>query len=131
MGPRQYFDPDAFRNVEEDGKIVGFSFAFKAQYYRGFTLSIIRDIRVNIDGEDMPREAIRMTVNGTTFTLDEMTTVIDPDFRWEFGEYATVTVCKEGGLAAGPHHIVAHQSIAPSYMPFTTEADCVADFTIA
>ncbi len=131
MAARQIFDPEGFRNVEENGSIVGFSFGFKAQYYRGFTLSIIRDIAVNIDGEDIPREDIRMTVNGEMFTLDEMTTVIDPDYRWEFGDYATVTVYKDGGLAAGPHHIKAHQSIAPSYMPFTTEADCEADFTIA
>ena len=92
MAGRQIYNPEAFKNVEADGKIIGFSFEFKAQYYRGFTLSIVRDIKVNVDGVDYPREAVRFTVNGETFTLEEMRTVIDSDYRWEFGEYAKVTV---------------------------------------
>lgn len=130
MAGRQIYDPNGFKNVEKEGSIVGFEFQFKAQYYRGFTLSIIRDIQVNIDGEDMKRENIRFTVNGATFTLEEMRTVIDSDYRWEFGDYATVTVLKEGGLAKGTHHIKAMQIIAPSYMPFMTEALCETDFVI-
>ena len=131
MAGRQIFDPCSFRNVEKDGKIIGYSFAFKAQYYRSITLSIVRDIFVAVDGQEAKREDIRFTVNGETFTLNEMRTVIDPEYRWEFGDFATVTVLKEGGLAKGPQHLHAHQSIAPSYMPFTIEKDCDADFVIA
>ena len=116
MAGRQIYNPDGFKNVEENGKITGYQFQFKAQYYRGFTLSIVRDIQVNVDGEDAAREDIRFTVNGETFTLEEM---------------RTVTVQKEGGLAKGAHHIKAMQIIAPSYMPFQTEALCEADFEIA
>lgn len=130
MAGRQIYNPDGFKNVEEAGKVIGYQFQFKAQYYRGFTLSIVRDIKVNVDGEDAKREDIRFTVNGETFTLEEMRTVVDSDYRWEFGEYATVTVLKDGGLNAGPHHIKAVQIIAPSYMPFMTEALCEADFVI-
>lgn len=130
MAGRQIFDPEAFRNVEQDGKIVGYAFAMKAQYYRGITLSIVRNIAVSVDGEQAAREDVRFTVNGETFTLEEMRTVVDSDYRWEFGDYATITVCKEGGLAPGAHHILVHQTIAPSYMPFQLEADCEADFTI-
>ncbi len=130
MAGRQIYNPDSFKNIEKDGKVIGYQFDFKAQYYRGITLSIIRDIKVNVDGEDVPREDIRLTVNGETFTLEEARTVIDPEYRWEFGEYATVSVLKEGGLAAGSHHISALQVIAPSYMPFQIEAVCEADFMI-
>lgn len=130
MAGRPIYNPDAFQNEVVNGEIVGFSFEFKAQYYRGFTLSLIRDIRVNVDGEDMKREDIRFTVNDATFTMEEMRTVVDPDYRWEYGDFAKVTVLKPGGLAKGKHHIVAHQSIAPSYMPFTIEEDCVTDFEI-
>lgn len=130
MAGRQIYNPDGFRNIEKDGKVIGYQFDFKAQYYRGITLSIIRDIKVNVDGEDVPREDIRLTVNGEMFTLDEIRTVIDPEYRWEFGEYATVSVMKEGGLKAGGHHINALQVIAPSYMPFQIEAVCEADFMI-
>ena len=130
MAGRQIFNPDGFKNVQEGDKLTGFQFEFKAQYYRGFTLSIVRDIKVNVDGKDYPREDIRFSVNGETFTLEEMRTTIDSDYRWEFGDYATVTVLTEGGLSAGEHHIKAVQIIAPSYMPFVTEAVCEADFVI-
>lgn len=130
MAARVIYNKDAFKNVECDGRVIGYSFEFKAQYYRGITLSIVRGIEVNVDGVDEAAENIRLTVNGETFTLDEMLTVVDSDYRWEFGEYATVTVLREGGLAAGKHHIKAVQHIAPSYMPFPVEAVCEADFEI-
>lgn len=130
MAARQIYNPDGFKNIEENGKIIGYQFQFKAQYYRGITLSIVRDIKVNVDGADAAREDIRFTVNGETFTLEEMRTVIDSDYRWEFGDYATVSVMKEGGLAKGSHHINALQVIDPSYMPFQIEAVCETDFVI-
>lgn len=130
MAGRQIYNPKGFKNIEDAGKVTGYRFQFKAQYYRGFTLSIVRDIKVNVDGEDVAREDIRFTVNDATFTLEEMRTVIDSDYRWEFGDYATVSVIKEGGLAKGTHHIKAVQVIAPSYMPFMTEAVCETDFVI-
>lgn len=130
MAGRQIYNPDGFQNIEADGKTAGFEFQFKAQYYRGITLSIVRDIKVNVDGEEFPRDAVRLTVNGETFTLEEMRTVVDSDYRWEFGDYATVTVLKEGGLAKGEHHINTLQIIDPSYMPFQIEAVCETDFVI-
>ncbi|MBQ1682078.1 MULTISPECIES: C-glycoside deglycosidase beta subunit domain-containing protein [Agathobacter] len=130
MAARPIYNPDGFCNVEKDGKVIGYQFQFKAQYYRGVTLSIVRDLKVNVDGVDEPRENLRFTVNGETFTLDQMSTVIDPDYRWEFGEYATVTVLRDGGLAKGKHHINALQHIEPSYMPFPIDAVCETDFEI-
>lgn len=130
MAARQIYNPNGFRNIEENGKIVGYAFQFKAQYYRGITLSIVRDIQVNVDGEQVNRKDIRFTINGETFTLEQMRTVVDSDYRWEFGEYATVSVLKEGGLAKGQHYIHAKQIIAPSYMPFQLEVDCDSDFVI-
>lgn len=130
MAGRQIFNPDGFRNIEQDGKVIGYEFQFKAQYYRGVTLSIVRDIQVTVDGEKAAPEDIRFTVNGETFTLDEMTTVVDSDYRWEFGEFATVSVMKEGGLAKGRHHIAAYQKIVPSYMPFPMEMTNETDFEI-
>ena len=114
MPGRQIYDPNGFRNVEKDGKTAGFAFKFKLQYYRGITLSIIRDIKVKIDGEDIPRENIRITVNNETFTLEETRTVVSSLYRWEFGENAEITVLKEGGLTAGSHHLSVLQHIAPT-----------------
>ena len=130
MAARVIFDPEGFKNMEENGEITGFSFRYKHQYYRGITLSIVHDLSVNIDGEDIPREDISLTVNGETFNLDQMTTVIDSDYRWEFGEYATVNVKKPGGLKEGAHTLVSVQHIAPSYMPFPWITECKTEFTI-
>ena len=130
MAGRPIYNPASFKNVEEDGKVIGYSFDWKAQYYRSFTLSILRDFVIKVDGEDVKREDIRLTVNGETFTLEECRTVIDPEYRWEFGEFATVTVLKEGGLSKGEHKIEAIQKIAPSYMPFVIEAPCNTTFEI-
>ncbi len=130
MAARQIFNPDGFKNIIVDGKAVGFEFQFKAQYYRGFTLSILHNVSVNVDGWDAAREDICISVNGETFTLDQALTVVDSDYRWEFGEYATILVKKDGGLAPGKHHIKAVQLIVPSYMPFPTEAVCETDFVI-
>ncbi len=115
MFPRHMFRANSIKNVEVDGKIIGFQFDCRIQYYRGVTLSIIRDIEVWVDGEGYPRENIRFTLEGDTFTLDEMETVIT--YRWKFGQFATITVLKDGGLAQGKHHIKSTQTIAPSYMP--------------
>jgi len=130
MAARPIYNPDGFHNVVENGKTIGYEFQFKAQYYRGVTLSIVRDIKVTMDGIEEERDNIRFTVNGETFSLDDMTTAVDSDYRWEFGEYATVTVLKEGGLEAGKHHIEAVQRIEPSYMPFPIVTNCVYDFEI-
>ena len=37
MAGRQIYNPDGFKNIEADGKVTGFEFQFKAQYYRGIT----------------------------------------------------------------------------------------------
>lgn len=130
MAGRPIYDIDSFENIWENGKAVGFRFGMKAQYYRSFTLSILRDIRLNVDGEDIRREDIKISVNDATFTLEEARTVIDPDYRWEFGEYAVISVAKDGGLAKGSHSIKGMQIIAPSYMPFQIEAPCDIEFEI-
>jgi len=128
MFPKNMYDLKSFKNLEVDSKIIGFQFDFRIQYYRGVTLSIIRNIEVDVDGEEFRREDIRFTLEGDTFTLDEMETVIT--YRWKFGQFATITVLKEGGLNKGKHHIKATQTIAPSYMPMILVNPGECDFEI-
>lgn len=128
MFEKNMYNPSGFRNTVCDGKTIGFQFDCKIQYYRGVTLSIIHDILVEVDGESFPRESIRFTLEGNSFTLDEMETVLH--YRWKFGQWATVTVLKEGGLPPGPHHIQCTQVIAPSYMPMILRNGGEFDFTI-
>ena len=121
-------NPNAYKNVTEDGKTVGFSFQMRVPYYRGITLSIIRNIQVVVDGEEFPREALTITVNGETFTLEEARTVISN--RWLFGQFGEITVKKDGGLSAGKHHIAVTITVAPSYMPMQLVRSREADFSL-
>jgi hypothetical protein len=122
------YRPDSFKNTEVNGKVIGFQFDCRIQYYRGVTLSIIRNIAVSVNGEEFKREDIRFTLEGDTFTLDEMETVVT--YRWKFGQFATVTVLKGGGLTHGKHHICSTQTIAPSYMPMILVNSGECDFEI-
>lgn len=128
MFEKHMYNPVGFKNTVVDDKTIGFQFDMRIQYYRGVSLSIVRNIEVWIDGEKYPQEDIRFSVNNETFTLNEMRTVIDN--RWLFGQFATVMVIKENGLSEGAHHIKCTQTIAPSYMPFILTNSGEYDFVI-
>lgn len=121
-------NPNGYKNVENDNKVTGFSFEMRVPYYRGITPSIIRDIKVNVDGVDYPREALTVTINDETFTLEEMRTVIHN--RWLFGQFGVITVNTDGGLSTGKHHIEVSITVAPSYMPMQLVKSSEADFNI-
>ncbi|CCA90635.1 DUF6379 domain-containing protein [Novosphingobium sp. PP1Y] len=107
---------EQFENVVEEGKAVGFSFLGRLPYYRGLGLSMVEDIQVSVDGEQIAREDVRFSVRGKTYTLDEMETVYDD--RWNFGEKATIIALKEGGLTPGKHKIEFAVRMRVSYLPF-------------
>ena len=122
-------NPKGYKNVTDgEGKACGFAFQMRVPYYRGITLSILRNIAVTVDGESYPREALTVTVNGETFTMEEARTVISN--RWLFGQFGEITVRKDGGLAPGNHHISVTVTVAPSYMPMQLVKTGQADFSI-
>jgi Domain of unknown function (DUF6379) len=120
---------DGFRNVEANGRPIGFQLQMRIANYRGYLLSQIEDIRISVDGEAIPRQNIRFSVGGKTYTLDEMEEVVDN--RWELRQVATVTCLKAGGLAAGEHEISAEEHIRASYIPMTAVARLTKRLTLA
>lgn len=92
----------------------GFSFLGRLPYYRGLGLSMVENIEVSVDGEAVPRENIRFSVRGKTYTLGEMETVYDD--RWNFGEQAKI-IALNGGLAPGKHTIGFATRLRISYLP--------------
>ena len=86
MFDNNVFIENTCKNVETNGIISGFELQTYITYYRAIPLSMVNDIRVKVDGEEIPRETIRCTVDGGEywFTLDEMKTVTT--HKWEFGE---------------------------------------------
>lgn len=107
---------DGFSNVAQDGKLIGFQLKARVPYYRGLWISMIEDISLTVDGEAFPRDTLRVTLHGRTYTLPEMEREVDD--RWEFGEVGTLTVEKPGGLALGEHTIDLMELLRISYVSF-------------
>ena len=122
MYDKHIITDNSLRNVTTGGKVTGFSIGARLPYYRGQTLSGIEDIVISVDGAKAPRESVRFSVRGKTWSLDEMETVIDE--RWEFGEVATVTVLQPGGLTPDAHQITAMVQQRISYLPWSPQTTC-------
>ncbi|WP_219621297.1 C-glycoside deglycosidase beta subunit domain-containing protein [Neobacillus cucumis] len=92
-----------FKNVESNGKIIGFQVNIRSLYYRGLWLSQLRPATVSLNGETFTGDQITWTINGVTYTQAEMASL--GDVHWGILEPATLTVAKEGGLESGSHDI--------------------------
>jgi sugar phosphate isomerase/epimerase len=104
-----------FRNVEDGGRITGFSFQLRNPNYRGGPVSMLDGIEVVIDGERIPDHVPLWTVQGRTMTLDEMRA--STDVRWQLDEAAVITVPKPGGLTPGVHQLEVTIFLRRSYIP--------------
>lgn len=99
----------------EDGS-YGVSVMARLPYYRGLGLSMVENIAVSIDGQDVQRDDVRFAVRGNTWTLDEMETEYGD--RWNFGEKAKVIVVTREPLASGSHEVSVAITMRVSYLPF-------------
>lgn len=104
-----------FRNVTQDGRPVGFQVKIRINYYRGCYLSMIDELRIRVDGEEFPAERMTLAVGERTYTFDQLAQA--KDSRWFFGDPATLTVRKPGGLVPGMHTVELGLFIRNSYIP--------------
>lgn len=107
----------SLRNVESGGQVVGFAVDLRIANYRGYILSQIEDLRISVDGQPVARGDLRFSIEGRSYTLDEMEHTIDD--RWEWLQVATLTCARPGGLAPGEHRLTVEEHIRASYLPFT------------
>lgn len=103
-------------NIVENGKVTGFKFGARLPYYRGIALSLVEDIAVTVDGEDIPKEKIKFNAHGNTYTLKEMEAATED--RWNMGEVAHILIEKEGGLSKGEHKVFLLLNMRIAYLPF-------------
>ncbi len=113
---------ETFENHVVDGMVEGFVFKARLPYYRGLGLSMVEDIRVKLDGQDIPRSDIRLGLRGRTWALDELETEYGD--RWNFGEKADIIVKRPGGLAKGAHEVELAETLRISYLPFVPTTVC-------
>lgn len=119
---------DGFENVVENGKTIGFALLARLPYYRGLGLSMIEDVAVTVDGEAIPRANIRLSLQGRSWTLDEMEN--EYGYRWNFGEKAKITALKPGGLKPGKHSIELAERLRISYLPFVPTTKAVKELEL-
>lgn len=104
-----------FKNVEKDGKIVGFQVNIRSLYYRGVWLSQLRPATIKVNGEIFSGDQISWTINGSTYTQEEMAKL--GNVHWGVLDLATLTVAKEGGLQSGSYDIEVNYTYSASYFP--------------
>jgi hypothetical protein len=121
--------PDSVRNIHDGSTLTGWSLGARLPYYRGQILSAVEDIALTIDGVKVPREDVRFTVRGKTWTLEELETTYDE--RWEFGEVAEISVMQPGGLTPGEHSVTAAVQLRISYLPWSPVTSCTVNATVA
>ncbi|MCD7920969.1 MAG: DUF6379 domain-containing protein [Clostridiales bacterium] len=121
-----YID-NTLKNVVENDQTVGYEMQTNITYYRGIPMSMIVKVEVKEDGQDVPRDDIRISVDyDDWFTLEEARTAVN--HKWEYGEPLYVRVLKDGGLAAGTHEMVLTEAIRTAYIP--TPLEGVKAFTV-
>jgi hypothetical protein len=110
------FTEGTCKNVKIDGDIKGFQLQTLITYYRGIPCSMIHDIKVSVDGNEIPREHIKFSPNGEDFfTLNELETVTT--YKWEYGEQGIVFIAQPGGLSRGEHEVTLTITIRVAYIP--------------
>jgi Domain of unknown function (DUF6379) len=113
-----------FKNVTQNGQTTGFQINIRINYYRGVYLSQVDTLKLIVDGEEIPHDRMTFTVrqhgpdvasDRRTFTFAELpkTTTV----RWYFGDPATLTIAKPGGLKPGSHTVQLGLFIRNSYRP--------------
>lgn len=104
-----------FSNVARNGRTAGFQLKIRINYYRGCYLSMIDTLRLRVDGEEFPPGRMTFSVAGRGYTFEELARAKDD--RWFFGDPATLTVWKDGGLAPGMHTVELGLFVRNSYVP--------------
>jgi hypothetical protein len=117
--------PNSLRNLA-DGS--GFALGVRLPYYRGQPLSVVEDIAVKVDGVAVPREQLRFSVRGKSWTLDQLEE--NTAERWEFGEVAEVSVLQPQALSAGEHELAVGVQLRISYLPWSPVTNCTRLETI-
>lgn len=119
------FDNNVFlagtcKNVSENGKVTGFELQTNITYYRGIPLSMMEYVHVAVDGEAIPDEAIRVSLDQEDwFTQKEAETVTT--YKWEYGEPLYIRVLREGGLSKGEHQVKLTVAVRTAYIPVPLE----------
>lgn len=129
MNDKYIFATNGCKNVEADGRTVGYEFKIRIPYYQGVPLSQVKFIRVFMDGKEIAQDEISVfTVTGEELRLPEIKTC--SFFYWEYMEPLRVRVYKDGGLEKGKHRLDVSIAIDVIYAPTGFSTDVFTEFEI-
>ena len=83
--------------------------------YRGVWGSLIDGVDVSVGDLSWNREVPLWTLQGRTFTIDELRA--STDVRWQLDELAIITIPSDGGLAVGVHDVAVDIAVHAPYIP--------------
>lgn len=116
MFDNNVFKKDSCKNIEENGKVVGYELQTLITYYRGVPLSMVEFIKVAVDGSEEPPDTIQLSIDQEDwFTLAEAATVTT--YKWEYGEPLYIRVMKKDGLLKGEHRVQLTVATRTAYIP--------------
>lgn len=106
---------DGFYNMTLNGKTVGFNLDLRINYYRGLPLSSVHQIKLTVDGEEIPQDLMLFELNGKFFTVDQLPELYAE--YWGIKKAAHLRVYN-GGLEDGIHDVDVHIEYKSPYMSF-------------
>ena len=106
---------DEIKNIEKDGKVVGYQLGVRLPYYRGVVLSLVGEMVLTVDGEKVPVEKMTLHMHGKAYPLNKLEE--ESEDKWEFGDVGIVSIEKAGGLKPGKHEFELQQHMKISYVP--------------
>jgi len=112
---RDVIQHKGFRNLVENGEIVGFQVCIRQKVYRGTWLSQFRFDHLAVDDVKYGPEDCTFTISGIEYTYDEMAKY--DRVMWPIEEMCYIKVKKPGGLATGAHKVHINCWEIRSYLP--------------
>jgi hypothetical protein len=88
-------------SLQSDGD--GFSFGLRMPWYRALPLSSLEGLEVRIDGDAVPSDELRLSLDGTTYALADLAPLYDD--WWYVADAAEVRAPLPGGLSDGEHEL--------------------------
>lgn len=93
---------EGFSNVTRDGEVIGVRFLARLPYYRGLGLSMVEDIAVTLNGEAIPRQAIRLSCaagSGRSASWRASTTTGGTSVKRRSSRCSNPVACRPAGIA--------------------------------
>lgn len=115
MLEKEVIQHKGFRNITENGEVVGFQVGIRQNVYRGSWFSQIRFDNLTVDGVRYGAEDVTFLISGIEYTYEELAT--KDRMMWPRDEAAYIRVKKAGGLESGAHTVHVNFWQVRSYLP--------------